>query len=330
MSLSLQSGSFDEEGPALLVHGGAWDIPNDVLDAHRDGLRAAVRRGREQLRRGAAAVDVVTSVVAVLEAHGAFDAGRGAMLNQKGEAELDAGVMDGATLAYGAVLATKQLAQPVRVARRLLDVGEGRVRMLAGEGAERFAEAEGMERVENSCLICDRERQRYEQIRSQVGRDHPSVSFLPGVPDEATEMDRNGTDTVGAVARDAEGRLAAATSTGGTPFKPPGRVGDSPLPGSGFYATETGAAGATGWGEAISAVVLSSRAVLDLDADTHPETVVRRRLAHMHKSVANPDGDGATGGLLLMTADGRAAWAYTTPRMARAGWRNGDELWVDV
>ena len=325
MALQLHSDSFDGEGLSLLVHGGAWDIPDGALDAHRDGLRAAVRRGRDQLREGKAAVDVVAEVVAGMEAHGAFDAGRGAMLNQDGEVELDAGIMDGSTLAYGAVMATKRLAQPVRVARRLLDVGEGRVRMLAGEGAERFAEAEGMEMIENSRLICERERRRYEEIRAQVDRDHPSASFLPGAPDSSS-----GADTVGCVARDAEGQLAAATSTGGTPFKPPGRVGDSPLPGSGFYATGAGAAGATGWGEAISAVVLSSRAVLGLKEDTHPEAVARRRLAQMHEAVTNPEGTGATGGLLLMAADGRAAWAYSTPRMARGGWAEGEGGWFEV
>jgi len=330
MSLSLRSGAQEGEGPALLVHGGAWDIPDDALDAHRDGLCEALSRGREALRNGAEAVDVVTSVVATLEAYGAFDAGRGAMLNQDGEAELDAGVMDGASLAYGAVMATKRLAQPVAVARRLLNAEEGRVRMLAGAGAERFAEAQGFDLVDNETLICDRERRRYEQIRASVDPDHPSASFLPGAPDASVPPDSPGADTVGCVARDWNGTLAAATSTGGTPFKPPGRVGDSPVPGAGFYAASAGAAGATGWGEAIAAVVLSSRAVLSLDGSVHPETIARDRLAHMHEAVTNPDGEGATGGLLLMDAQGRAGWAYTTPRMARGGWQADGDLWVDV
>jgi beta-aspartyl-peptidase (threonine type) len=319
MSICLESGSFGGPGPTLLVHGGAWDIPDSALADHRDGLREAVERGRERLLDGTAALDVVTAVVVTLEEHGAFDAGRGAMLNQ------DAGVMDGASLAYGAVMATRRLPRPVRVARRLLDAGDGRVRMLTGEGAERFAEAEGMDLVENSRLICDRERERYEKLRTQAEAEHPSASFLPGAPNSDA-----GADTVGCVARDREGRVAAATSTGGTPFKPPGRVGDSPLPGAGFYATPGGAASATGWGEAIAAVVLSSRAVDALNGDASPETVARRRLRHMHESVTNPEGKGATGGLLLLDAEGRGAWAYTTPRMARAGWNGDDGFWVDV
>jgi len=309
----------------LLAHGGAWAIPDEALEAHRSGLRSAIERGRTRLRDGETALDVVTTVVAALEADGAFDAGRGAMLNQDGEAELDAGVMDGDTLDYGAVMATKRLSQPVRVARRLLDAGEGRVRMLAGEGAERFAETEGLALIDNKRLVCERERERYQQLRDQMDRDHPSTSFLPGAPTSSV-----GADTVGCVARDQAGHLAAATSTGGTPFKPPGRVGDSPLPGAGFYATAAGAAGATGWGEAIAAVVLSSRAVQDLEPNTHPETVARQELAHMHRSVANPNGEGATGGLLLLAADGRAGWAYSTPRMARGGWQEGKGCWIDV
>ena len=325
MSLSLHSGAFDGTGPALLVHGGAWAIPDEVLADHRRGLREAVTVGRDRLQDGATALDVVTDVVATMEARGTFDAGTGAMLNQDGEVELDAGVMDGATLDYGAVMATQRIAHPVRAARRLLDAGNGRVRMLASEGAERFAEAEELTMVENEALICDRERDRYETIRRRTDELHPSHSFLPGAPRE-----NSGADTVGCVARDKGGRLAAATSTGGTPFKPPGRVGDSPLPGAGFYATESGAASATGWGEAIAAVTLASRSIDDLDDGTDPEAVVRDRLLHMHEAVANPDGDGATGGLLLMDTNGQAAWAYTTPRMARGGWRPGDGLWVEV
>ncbi len=325
MAFSLTSGAFDDSGPALLVHGGAWAIPDDVLDDHRAGLRDAVATGRDQLRAGAAALDVVTTVVATMEADGAFDAGTGAMLNQDGEAELDAGVMDGTTLDYGAVMSVRRIARPVRAARRLLDAGNGRVRMLAGEGAERFAETEGLAMVENEALVSDRERARYETLRRRADELHPSYSFLPGAPGEDS-----GADTVGCVARDEAGRLAAATSTGGTPFKPPGRVGDSPLPGAGFYATDTGAASATGWGEAITAVTLSSRSVFDLNDGLHPEAIARERLTHMHEAITNPDGDGATGGLLLMDERGRAAWAYTTPRMARGGWQRGGKIWVEV
>ena len=317
MSIVLHSAAFHVQGPGLLLHGGAWDIPDEACAAHRDGLRTALDVGRRMLCDDAAAVDVVTETVAALEAHGAFDAGRGAMLNQDGCVELDAGVMNGQTLSYGSVIATKKLQHPVRVARRLMEAGQGKVRMLAGRGAERFAAAEGIEQVANDALICKRERQRFEHLQTEAERFHPSTSFLPGAV--STNEVSSGHDTVGCVARDADEHLAAATSTGGTPFKPPGRVGDSPLPGAGFYANEHAAASATGWGEAIAAVVLCSRAVDAVTRGGPPETVARERLREMHERIRNPGGHGATGGLLLLASDGRGAYAFTTPRMARAG-----------
>ncbi|PSQ91522.1 MAG: asparaginase, partial [Bacteroidetes bacterium QH_2_63_10] len=116
MPPALRSDQIESDGPLLLVHGGAWDIPDDVLDAHREGLRKALDAGRGPLQNEAPALAIATDTVTALEAHAAFNAGYGAMLNQDGAAELDAGVMVGATLDYGAVMATRRLAHPVRVA----------------------------------------------------------------------------------------------------------------------------------------------------------------------------------------------------------------------
>ena len=315
MAVSVESTQIESAGPLLLVHGGAWDIPDSVLDEHREGLEATLDAGKNPLQSGASALALVTDTVAALEAHAAFNAGYGAMLNQDGEAELDAGVMEGETLAFGSVMATRRLAHPVRVARRLLADGEGRVRMLVGQGAERFAEAQGIDLVPNGDLVCPREQTRYEQIRRQAEADHPSRSFVPGV------SNLGGADTVGAVARDAAGHLAAATSTGGTPFKPPGRVGDSPLPGAGFYADERVAVSATGWGEAIAAVGLARDVRERVRHGASAEVAARRSLSRMHERVASPDGEGSTGGCIVVTP-GDAAVAFTTPRMAR-GWAHG-------
>jgi beta-aspartyl-peptidase (threonine type) len=316
MGSSLRSTQIEGDGPLLLVHGGAWAIPDAVLGAHRDGLDRVLDTGSKLLKDGAPALTIVTEAGAALEAHEAFNAGHGAMLNQDGAAELDAGVMNGPTLEYGAVMATQHLAHPVRVARRLLSDGEGRVRMLAGEGAERFAEAQGVDLVPNEQLICPREQQRYERIRQQAEADHPSRSFLPGL------STLQGADTVGAVARDAKGRLAAATSTGGTPFKPPGRVGDSPLPGAGFYADDHVAVSATGWGEAIAAVGLAREVRERVRNGATAEGAARGALTRMRDCVDSPDGEGATGGCIVVTP-GDAAHAFTTPRMAR-GWIDAD------
>jgi beta-aspartyl-peptidase (threonine type) len=131
------------------------------------------------------------------------------------------------------------------------------------------------------------------------------------------------------VVRDAEGQFGAATSTGGTPFKPPGRVGDSPLPGSGFYATEDAAVSSTGWGEAIAAVVLAHTVTTEIHAGSAPEDAARSALRDMHDRIRNPNGDGARAGLIVLSNDA-AAWAYTTPRMARALWTpNTRTIWLD-
>ncbi len=311
------------DGLALLVHGGAWDIPQDESEAHRDGLRQALARGRALLLEGASALEVVAETVAVLEGHGAFDAGCSAVLTRAGTVELDAGLMDGATLDFGAVACVKRIEHPVRLARRLLERGEGQVRLLVGQGAEQFAEAEGFNLVDNSALICDRERRRFEHLRQQAQPYHTSYVFLP--PHEPMPQ-----GTVGCVARDRQGCLAAATSTGGTPFRPPGRVGDSPLPGAGYYANEHAAVSSTGWGEAITAMLLAGRAVDSVAAGQSIEDAVCERLRAMHQRIKNREGEGATGGLILLDRHGRGAWAFTTPRMARGGWHEGGEVWVEI
>ncbi len=308
------------EGATLLVHGGAWDIPDDVLGAHRDGLRQAIETGRRWLQNDASAIEAAAETVAVLEAHGAFDAGCGAMLRWDGFVELDAGLMDGSTLDYGSVIGVRRLPQPIRVAHRLLVESDGQARILTREGAERFAAAQGFARVDNDTLVSERERQRYERLRADTDF-HTSDAFLP----EAAPR-----GTVGCVVRDRNGRLAAATSTGGTPLAPVGRVGDSPLPGAGFYADEHGAASATGWGEAIAAMLCSGRAVDALAMGADPDEAARRPLDRMRRQIQNAEGEGATGGLIVMDASGHGGWAFSTPRMARGGWRDGAEPWVAV
>lgn len=337
---ALRSAAFSVRGPAIVVHGGAWDIPDDVLVDHRKGLREAIAAGRDAMASGSTALDIATCVVATLEANGAFDAGCGAMLNQDGRVQLDAGVMHGETLDYASVMAVERCASPVRVARRLLDAGEGAVRMLAGDGAERFAEAEGFDLVENNALICERERERFESLRASVDEVHTSASFLPGAgvhnpsaqnstAQNSTAQNDAGCDTVGCVVRDEEGRFAAATSTGGTPFKPSGRVGDSPLPGSGFYANRVGAVSSTGWGEAIAAVVLAHSILQSVKNGDEAEPAARDALSEMNRRIRNPDGKGARGGAIVLTGS-HAVWAHTTPRMARAVWREGHGTYVEV
>ncbi|GAB5520188.1 MAG: isoaspartyl peptidase/L-asparaginase [Rhodothermales bacterium] len=308
----------DYNGPILLIHGGAWAIPDDALDEHRDGLRQALSRGRALLLEGAPAVDVACETVATMEAHGAFDAGCGAVLTDQGTVELDAGLMDGSTHTFGAVAGLKRFQHPIRVADTVRTEGQGKVRLMMGEGAEAFAEHRGHQPVDPALLIHPREQARFEALR-EAAKYHTSDSF------------RAPRGTVGCVVRDGQGHLAAATSTGGTPYRPAGRVGDSPLPGGGFYATPYAAASATGWGEAIATVLLCGRAVWEAESAPQVDDLVHTRLHHMAEMVQSPSGEQATGGLLLITQAGEATWGFSTPRMARGFWFEGHkaELYVE-
>ncbi len=307
--------------PALLVHGGAWDIPLAETDAHLEGMIEALARGRTLLEAGASALDTVAETVAVLESHPAFDAGRGAVLDRSGQAQLDAGLMCGATHRWGAVAHVRRLAHPIHVARRLLE-DDGQARLLVGAGAEAFAEEVGFDLIENEALIVERERERFAALQGADGF-HTSQAF-------SGESHPRG--TVGCIALDEQGRLAAATSTGGAPFVRPGRVGDSPLVGSGYYADTEAAASATGWGEAIAAVLLCGRAVDAVTAGSTPEGASAAGLDRMRQVVQGSGERGvagaATGGLIVLDRHGRGGWAFTTPRMARGGWYSGGEPWT--
>ncbi|MXW70245.1 MAG: peptidase T, partial [Acidobacteria bacterium] len=194
-------------GPALLVHGGAWDIPPDEREAHESGAFAAARLGLDALSGGASALDTVEAVVTLLEDDPALNAGTGSVLNRRGEVVLDASIMDGEDLRVGGVAAVRTIRNPVRVARRVIEAT--RQVLLAGPGAEEFAREQGFEAIRPEELVVPRE---VERLREHQARRRAAA---PG-------------DTVGAVAIDGEGRIAAAGSTGGTLNKRPGRVGDTP------------------------------------------------------------------------------------------------------
>ncbi len=300
-------------GVSLLVHGGAWDIPDDVLDAHRADLAAALALGQTMLLEGQSAVETVAAVVALMEKSGTFDAGCGSVLTAEGCVEMDAGVMCGHRLRYGSVIGIQRYPQPIKIAARLLEAGQGEVRMLAGMGAEAFAAREGFSSVPPHALVHPREQARHD------ARVRASLASLPAAPQ----------GTVGCVARDRQGHLAAATSTGGTPFKPPGRVGDSPLPGAGFYACADGAVSFTGWGEAISTRVAGMESLYRLRNAPAQHALVDT-LAEMQRGILHADGKGAEAGAILLDASGAGAWAFTTPRMARAGWAEGCPAFVLV
>lgn len=324
-SLPVASGTRPLTGPCVLIHGGAWDIPTDEVDAHLDGLERALARARQRLLAGRSALDVVVETVAVLESHPAFDAGRGAVLDRDGRPQLDAGVMEGATLRWGAVANVRTVPNPVRLAARLVDT-DGQARLLVGEGAERFASEVGLPFVSPEALIVSREQARFDALRSRAGF-HTSTAFS-GTPPEASGEGPRG--TVGCVALDAHGRLAAATSTGGAPYTRPGRVGDSPIVGAGFWADAHSALSATGWGEAISTVQLCARTAGEIERGAEPAEASASHLLDMRDRVRWPGASPATGGLIALDARGGGGWAFTTPRMARGSWSEASGVWAAV
>lgn len=288
---------------ALAVHGGAWNIPDDAVRASREGVRAALELSWRALREGATALDAVESAVRLLEDDPVFDAGRGSRLNNEGTVEMDASIMEGARLRAGSVAAIRDVLHPISVARAVMERSPHV--MLVGEGARKFAVSAGVDLCETLDLLVGRERERYLRVRSGE-RDLVKKEFDPeGMPDDGP------LGTVGAVALDGEGRVAAATSTGGTQDKASGRVGDTPIIGAGTYADDRfGAASATGWGEGILRVVLTKTAIDLLASGLHPDLAAARALEGLNRVKAK-------GGLILVDCSGRIELAFTTPRMAR-------------
>jgi len=284
----------------LVVHGGAWAIPDDMVEAHISGVRNAANAGWRVLERGGSALDAVEEAVVIMEDDETFDAGRGSFLNRDGKVQLDAFIMDGATLRGGGVGCVERLRNPVRAARKILS-DSSHVYFVA-EGAERFAAEHGLELCRNEDLIIPREVERLREYQAQ-GNSHASHLFAPEVSH----------DTVGAVALDIAGNIAASTSTGGTLNKDPGRLGDSSLIGCGCYADNTSAAASTtGWGEPIMKLVLAKWAADRVAAGNLPEWVAKEAMNYLKKRL------NGHGGIILLDAQGRFGLAHNTPRMAWA------------
>src|SRR6266849_3147102 len=202
-------------------------MPDNVVDSHLNGVQRALAEGWRVLERGGRAVDAVQEAIVSLEEDETFDAGRGSFLTRDGRVQLDALMMDGATLRAGGVGCVERIRNPIRAARLVLDKSP-HVYFVA-EGAERFAQERGMELCRNEDLVIDREVKRLKEAQAKEAAGHPDLTFAGPVDPPS------GHDTVGAVALDVNGDIAAGTSTGGTVNKAPGRVGDSSLIGYGCY-----------------------------------------------------------------------------------------------
>ena len=295
--------------PALIVHGGAWDIPDDAIDACKAGCHQALAAGWSILSRGGSALDAIEAAIMVLEDDPVFDAGYGSHLNLDGRVECDAIVMNGATLRAGAACTLQRVKNPIQVARKILEHCPHM--MLVADGAERFAREHGIPLCSPEDLVSDVEREAWMKCKQDK---HASI-FHRG----------HEQGTVGAVAIDRNGHLFAATSTGGTCCKLPGRVGDSSLIGCGCYAdSEAGGVSCTGYGEAIMKIVMAKTAVDFLRRPAICEDLAAasscgESSAHLaareavHLLARRTHG---TGGLILLDREGNPGFAFNTPRMA--------------
>jgi beta-aspartyl-peptidase (threonine type) len=282
----------------LVIHGGAGSerIAHGGREheaAARSGLSEALQAGAAILERRGSAVDAVEAAARMLEENACFNAGRGSVLTEQGEVELDAAIMDGRDRQAGAVSGIKTTRAPVSLARRLMEHGPHV--FLAGDAADRFAAASGIEQVENDFFILPERRRQLDEALAAGSAADP-IKY----------------GTIGAVAVDVHGNVAAATSTGGITAKRWGRVGDSPLIGAGTYADNRAAAiSATGSGEyfirAVAAHELAAR--MRLGGETLQQA--------LDGVLADIEALGGKGGLIAVAPDGEAAWGFTTPAMYR-------------
>jgi len=296
----------------LVVHGGAgrWAVTEEKRQAVKRALEDAVREGLAAMQRGGA-VDGVVAAVEYMEASGLFNAGYGSVYALDGRVYMDAGIMDGKTGGAGAVAAVEGVKSAVRLARAVMELTDHVI--LAGEGATLLAKRLGLATPFYKFYSEEKNRQ-FSQVLEEArqGKWH-----FKRVLDFA--------DTVGAVALDKDGNLAAATSTGGVWLKLPGRVGDSPLPGAGFWAENgVGAFSATGVGEVIilSALSLRARDLLEQTGDIR--TAVEKAVEYVTRRFG-PD----TAGLIGVDARGRFAFSYNTRAMAR-GWGKPGEVHAEL
>lgn len=265
--------------PAIIVHGGCGRVDESSLSARGEGAKQAAEAGWKVLRKGGSAVDAVEAAVIALEDNPLFNAGRGSVLNRDGRVEMDASIMDGATRAAGAIAGVTGILNPIRLARRVMEASPHV--MLIGAGAEEFARAQGLPQCTEDELIADYRRQEWE----------------------------NEHGTVGAVACDANGRLAAATSTGGTKGKLPGRVGDTPIIGAGTYSDSRIAVSCTGHGEHIMRMTLSRLAAFLYERCADLERAAQEALQQLEREI------GGEVGLIAVDARGSTAFVKDSRHM---------------
>jgi len=291
-------------GYVLVIHGGAGNITPERITPEKQGLYElklleALAAGEKVLASGGSALDAVVAAIQLMEECPLFNAGKGAVFNAEGKNELDASIMDGKTLKAGAVAGVMTIKSPVEAARRVMD-SSAHV-MLAGRGAEEFARIQGLEMVDPSYFYTEESWQEYLRVKAKMEKDG-----------------RKG--TVGAVALDQNGNLAAATSTGGMVYKKYGRIGDSPIIGAGTYANnESCAVSCTGHGEyfirnSVAFDVSARMLYLDETLEKAAGYIINEKLKSM----------GANGGLIALDKDGNLSMPFNTSGMFRGYVKKGE------
>ncbi len=315
---------------AIVVHGGAGDISADRIESAKAGCQEAALVGWRILQEGGSALDAVEATVRALEDNPNYNAGTGSCLTANGTIEMDAGLMDGNTLQVGAIASVERIKNPISLARNVLESPHV---LLAGRGAILFAIDQGLSLCREEDLQTERQYQKWQQLREEqkamLGQGEPAfhrreVGSIPARLEpgqdisqqtKPTENDKKSDDkhgTVGAVAIDYAGNLVAGTSTGGIPFKLPGRVGDSPLVGCGFYADENAAISCTGHGEDFTRLLIAKRA-----ADNVAHGMSARDAAKATIALLSTKAEG-TGGLIMVDRAGNVGFAWNSENMVYA------------
>lgn len=304
---------------SLVVHGGAGKWREDKQSDAIEGIREVTKEGVNQLKEGSTALELVEDVVTSLENNETFNAGTGSSLNIDGKVEMDASIMDGSRRLFGAVTALRDVKNPIQVARKVME--ETDHAMLTGKGAQRFARSMGFD--SHDCKIEESERT-YRKKRDDIKSGKKRYSF-PNMPDLLEKYPELEKGTVGAVARDREGNYATATSTGGLIMKLVGRVGDTPLPGAGTYATKNSAASATGQGELVMRM-LSTKTICDsIEDGLSARKALKNCINNMKDTV------GCDAGFIAIDRDGNTAAAHDTPHMPTARYGpTKDEIKVNI
>ncbi|KAM8715848.1 hypothetical protein ACLKA7_002828 [Drosophila subpalustris] len=306
-AVALKECSFQ---PTVLVHGGAGNIADAKIPLAKSGVKRAARRGYVKLQQTGNVLDAVEQAVNSLEEDGSFNAGYGSVLTWNGEVEMDAAIMHGAQLEAGCVSLVHDIMHPISLARRVMETT--RHRYLAGNGAMHLAETEGFDILPKGALVTDAARKSLEDFKASLNKTRGSILYgSPG--------------TVGAVAIDACGNVAAATSTGGITGKLPGRIGDSSVLGAGTYAdNETGAVSATGHGETIMRYNAVSRILALVQ---HGNLTIQRATERVLQQMTERFNE--TAGIIAIDHSGRLGIYFTSKRMSWA-YQRGEELHCGV